>query len=181
MLLVPREHLLSFNVVAERGDQFGCSDACSDANVGTAAIAIEVGGDDELFVGEPVGRRDPSARARTHLELAGLATPDRDAVGKAESQRCAGVFGRDFHEVDVHVAASGDVGGTVADPGDVAAVGPIVMVVATHHTHPKSEIRRQLIGTATQHVALVEDRRDHARQARVGGRRGDDHVCEAGM
>ena len=180
-MLVPGEHLLSLDLVAERGDQLRRPDAGPDANASAAAVAVEVGGDDELLVGEPIGRRDPRARPCAHLELSGLATPDRDAVGKGERQRGAGVFGRDLHEVDMHVAASRDISGTVADPGDVATVRAFVMVVPAHHAHPKREVGRQFVCPAAQHVALVEDRSDHACQPRVDGRRGHDHVCQTRM
>jgi hypothetical protein len=72
--------------------------------------------------------------------------------------------------------------GDVARPSrddDVASVGPIVVVVPAHDADPQREVGRQFVGPAAQHVALVEDRRDHTCESAVGLRCSDHHPSQS--
>ena len=116
-LLVPGEDLPTFDVVAECVDQLRRFDAGADAHAGTAAVAVEVGGNDEALVGQRVVGRNPRATAGAHLELTGLPPASCDAVGEGQRERSSGALGVDGVEIDMHVAATADVDRAIAAHG----------------------------------------------------------------
>ena len=110
--------------------------------------------------------------------------------GKARRKRRAGVFRSDVREVDVRVAAAGDVGRTIADATDVAPVGSIVVVVPTDNAHSKAEVGRatRRLGRAARRVrrgSRRSRRRGRGRRRRaaitIRARRGMQRVAPASL
>ena len=92
-LLVPVEDLLALDFVAERGDQLRRLDPGADADASAAAVAIEIGGNDELLVGERVGCRQPRPRFRcasgTGPAVGGARRPGRGRPAQSVAPVCS--------------------------------------------------------------------------------------------
>ncbi len=119
-LLVPHDGLAPFDLVGQRRDHVVDVERGADADAGVVALAVEIGCDDEPFVGERIGRRRPCRRAGAQLELPRLTTAHGDAIRVGERQRDAGASGPHVVEIESHAGALRDVGGAVAHSSHVS-------------------------------------------------------------
>ena len=101
-----------------------------------------------------------------------------DPIGVGQGEHAAGTCGVDVGEHQMNVGAPGDVERSIAQPLDGAPVGAVVAGVAGDQLHAQREVAGQLVGPAAQHVALVDDRGDHARQRSIGRQRGHHHPSQ---
>ena len=105
--------------------------------------------------------------------------PPGDAVGKAGCECCA-----EGGEVDVvraeagfNIGPSGELPGPVTYGAQRPTVGGLVVGVRIgHEAHSFGEFDGKIGGTASQHIAFVQDSGDHAREPGVTGV--DDHPGE---
>ena len=124
-LLVPNEHLLTLDVVAQRGDQL----------LGSIPAAIRT----RHRCACRRGRRRRRTARRPAVRLAAPTPRCRCAAGTGPGGRGAGeavgegqraarrrVSAAIASTVEAHAAAPGDVGGAIADAADVPPIGPLV-------------------------------------------------------
>ena len=126
-------------------------------------------------MGERVAFGEPGPRPGTELELPGAA-PHRQTVGEPVQEHRADPIRIDGVEVEPHPEPAGEIGGTLSQPIDGASIRPIVMTPPRDESHAQGEVAGHLVGTAAQHVALVDE---HRNQASECGRFGHQHARQA--
>ena len=172
---VPDERSLFDDVAAEAGDHVDRIERGGEPDPRPSSPAIEVGGDDERLRAERIVVGQPRRLARPELELARPATAG-DPVGIGQQQRGAGAVDVDRVEVEPDAGAPGEVGRPVADAEHGATVGGVVGRRAGDHADAQRQVGGEVVGSTTEHVALVDDRGDDAGQRRLLDRH---HPCQS--
>ncbi len=174
---VPHERHPFGDLVVEHERHLVCIESCREPDARTVSLAVQVGGDEELLVGERVVVGQPSGGARPELELAGSAAAcEPFGVGVEEGH--AGAVGVDEVGVEVDAETAGEIRSPVADLLDGSPVGLVVAATPGEQPEPEPEIARPVVGAPSQHVALVDQYRQGAAEGRTFA---DEHASETGM
>ncbi len=160
---VPAERPAFDDLGAElRHDVVGL-DCCSQPDARPIATTIEISRHEKRLVGEWVVIGQPCAGPSAELELAG-STLCGQPIWIAEQEDDTGSIWVDLVELEADAGSTGQVDGPVAQAVDGTGVGGIVAAPPGQRTDAQCEVRRQVIGTAAEDVALLDERGDHARQ-----------------
>ncbi len=180
-LLVPDQADALLDLIGHRLDELVGVERGTDADARIVAFAVQVGGHHEALVGERVGGRCPRARTAAQLEATRLAAAHGDAVGVGVGEDRAAMGGVHRIEVERDAGAAGQVVGAVAYASDVAHVRPLVVAVAGEYGDAQRQVGGQVVGSAAEDVALVEQRGDDACQPAVVRGGSIDHAGQSRM
>jgi hypothetical protein len=151
--------------------------AGGESDPGSAALAVEVGGDDERLVGERIGVGEPRTGAGAELELP-RPTPGREPVGECVEQCGTGPIGVDQVGIEPDADAPGEVAGSVTQTADGAPIGLVVALATRQDAQPQRQVGREVVGPAAQGIALVDQ---HGERTAERCRFGDEHPRQARM
>ncbi len=167
------------DLVGERLDQLVGVERRAEADARVVPLAVEVGGDDEAVVGQRVVGRGPRSGAGAQLEPAGLAAAHGDAVRVGQRQERAGSARRARRRGRSAPRCAGRGRAARSRTRATSRRSARSCGLPGDHGDAHREVGRQLVGAAAQHVALVDERGDHAGQRPLVGAGTVDHPGQA--